>query len=177
MEIVIASLSSFLSRPRRQQVGALPYRVGEDGRIRILLITSRQSRSWIIPKGNLMPGRTWQEAAAQEAYEEAGIVGRIKDEIGHYRYRKSRPFGPGPLCVVTVYPLEVERHEDAWPEQEQRNQCWSTAGAAARMVRNRELARLIASFSLGIDASRPLLSRLSRSLFIPDRKRRWTDQR
>ena len=178
MEIVIALLSSFLSRPRRQQVGVLPYRVGEDGQVRILLITSRQSRNWIVPKGNLMPGRSWTEAAAQEAFEEAGVVGQIDDvAIGQYRYQKARPLGLGRPCVVTIFPFEVERQETEWPEQHERSQCWATLGAAARMVRNRELGRVIAAFSPGAHSPAPLLARLGRSIFIPDRKRRWADQR
>ena len=76
------------TEPRRQ-VGALPFRRLSDGGFKILLITSRESRRWVIPKGWPMKGRKPYEAAAREAYEEAGLLGEIgKRPLGFYLYEK-----------------------------------------------------------------------------------------
>ncbi|MBL7405872.1 NUDIX domain-containing protein, partial [Escherichia coli] len=73
----------------RRQVGALPFRHGRDGKTKILLVTSRESRRWVIPKGWPMKGRKPFEAAAREAYEEAGLRGAVgKRPIGLYLYQK-----------------------------------------------------------------------------------------
>jgi 8-oxo-dGTP pyrophosphatase MutT (NUDIX family) len=128
-------------------VGALPYRVGDDGQLEVLMITSRHSWIWVIPKGHLMAGLTWPEAAAQEALEEAGVAGDIRSEpIGEYRYRKSGGFGLGGRCVVTVYPLLVRRQADDWLERDQREQRWLCVADASRTAGHRSLARLIARF-------------------------------
>ena len=76
-------------RAERRQVAALPWRRGADGGVEILLVTSRETRRWVTPKGGRMPGKTDAEAAAQEALEEAGVEGRVADEpVGSFRYLK-----------------------------------------------------------------------------------------
>src|SRR4051794_32208259 len=87
------------------QIGALPFRV-IDGKFEILLVTSRETKRWLIPKGWPMKGKKPYKAAAQEAAEEAGVKGRIGDKpIGHYDYWKRR-VEHFDLCRVEVYPLE-----------------------------------------------------------------------
>ncbi|WP_454884893.1 NUDIX hydrolase [Sphingomonas oryzagri] len=148
-EARIAIAPIFPFRRARPQVGALPYRITASGELEVLLITSRQSRRWVIPKGNLMPDRSWPDAAAQEAFEEAGIIGEVrKDPIGRYRYLKQRRFGLRRPCIVTVLPLAVEQQLDDWPEKTQRDLRWASTEVAARLLRDRTLGRLIARFSL-----------------------------
>ena len=66
------------------QVAALPVK-GKPGKYRVLLVTSRETRRWIIPKGWPMKGRKDHEAAAQEALEEAGVTGHVhKHPMGAY---------------------------------------------------------------------------------------------
>ncbi|MDB5470415.1 MAG: phosphohydrolase, MutT/nudix family protein, partial [Caulobacter sp.] len=97
-----------------RQVAALPYRLA--GAPEVLLITSRETRRWVIPKGWPMKDRTFSEAAAQEALEEAGVRGVTAEEsIGAYRYLKQIKNGASILCEVAVYPLEVSEQLDAWP--------------------------------------------------------------
>src|SRR3569623_26252 len=70
-----------------EQFAALPWRRMPDGSVKVLLITSRGSRRWVIPKGWPMPDRSPAQAAAQEAYEEAGVVGTPADKaLGAYAY-------------------------------------------------------------------------------------------
>jgi 8-oxo-dGTP pyrophosphatase MutT (NUDIX family) len=81
-----------------QQVAALPVVVGDDGIARVLLLTSRKTKRWVIPKGWPMKGLKPHEAAAQEAFEEAGLSGKIgKKRIGRYTYfkRRGEPSGRG----------------------------------------------------------------------------------
>ncbi|MEO6339765.1 MAG: NUDIX hydrolase [Caulobacteraceae bacterium] len=129
-----------------RQVAALPYRLSLAPEV--LLITSRETRRWVIPKGWPMKDRAPHEAAAQEALEEAGVVGTTtEDSIGVYRYTKLVKNGASILCEVAVYPLEVAQQLDAWPEQDQRNQQWFAAEEAAGAVEEAELGELIRAFA------------------------------
>jgi len=139
-----ASKRTRLSETR--QVAALPWRL-EDGQRRILMITSRETRRWVIPKGGRMVGKSDPEAAAQEALEEAGVKGDIKDHsIGVFRYAKGLKDGGQCLCVVSVYPLEVLIQLGAWPEAHQRERRWMTPAEAAEAVHEPDLAALIRDF-------------------------------
>jgi 8-oxo-dGTP pyrophosphatase MutT (NUDIX family) len=121
--------------------------VGPGGGLEILLITSRHSRRWLIPKGNLMADRSWSAAAAQEAYEEAGALGEIGSvPIGEYRYSKSGRWGLGRRCVVTVYPLAVDGRAATWPEMLERDVRWVARDEAAGLVKHRGLGRLLRRF-------------------------------
>lgn len=126
-----------------KQVAALPVRRGEDGSLEVLLVTSRETGRWVIPKGWPSKRLSDREAAAREARQEAGVIGTIKNKpIGAFRYRKVEPEGTR-LLAVTVYLLKVEREKKRWPEQDQRKRNWFTAEAAARRVREPSLRKLI----------------------------------
>ncbi len=131
------------------QFAALPFRRDED--LRILLITSRETGRWVIPKGWPMKGRKPYAAAAQEALEEAGVEGQVaKQPIGFYRYDKRLPGGGDRRCTVQVYPLEVARQREHWPEQHQRTARWFTLDEAAEAVLEPELQDLIYVFGLSL---------------------------
>jgi 8-oxo-dGTP pyrophosphatase MutT (NUDIX family) len=130
---------------QRTQVAALPIRREETGEIRVLLITSRETRRWIIPKGWPMKGRTNAEAAAQEALEEAGVEGRVqKEPFGKYLYWK-RTAASFELCEVLVYLLEVKRQLSNWPEKGQRDARWFAVEDAADLVEEPGLITVIKS--------------------------------
>lgn len=133
-------------RDVRSQFGALVYRV-KDGKLQILLITSRGTGRWIIPKGWPMLGKRPAEAAAQEAWEEAGVKGTVSDQcLGLYSYYKTRTrFGTLP-CLVNVYPVKARKLSKIYPEVGQRRRKWFSPKKAAKLVREPELARLIKSF-------------------------------
>jgi 8-oxo-dGTP pyrophosphatase MutT (NUDIX family) len=117
-----------------RQVAALPFRLREDGRAEVLLVTSRDTRRWIIPKGWTMKGRKPCEAAAREAFEEAGVVGRIgKKPIGRYAYFKRRE-AHFDVCEVDVFLLTVEKQAKTWRERGERRTEWFTLEEAADLV-------------------------------------------
>ena len=129
-----------------RQVAALPWRL-EGGQRRILMITSRETRRWVIPKGGRMIGKTDPEAAAQEALEEAGVKGEIDTRsIGVFRYAKRLKDDSERQCVVSVFPLEVLIQLGAWPEAHQRDRRWMTPAEAADAVQEQDLAALILDF-------------------------------
>ena len=107
-KIVEESLKLLVERPDWVQVGALCYR-HKKGKLQILLITSRGTKRWIIPKGWPMPGKHGSSAAKQEAWEEAGVaVSQIESEpLGQYRYRKKMASGLALPVTTFVYPCEV----------------------------------------------------------------------
>lgn len=125
------------------QYAALPYRIGSAGP-EILLITSRDSGRWIIPKGWPIAGLTASQSAAREALEEAGVTGTIgAKSIGHYRYDKRLADNTTKLCTVEVFPLKVARQRDTWPEQHQRRREWLRVEEASERISETELRPLI----------------------------------
>ena len=134
-------------RAERRQVAALCWRLGPDG-LEVLLVTSRETRRWVTPKGGRMPGLTDAQAAAVEALEEAGVEGRIAEHpIGTFRYLKWLRRGEGRWCVVSLYPLEVTVEHDTWQEQHERTRQWMSAEKAASRVNEADLAALILAFA------------------------------
>lgn len=130
----------------RRQVAALPWRRTEAG-LEIMLVTSRETRRWVTPKGGRMPGRTDAEAAAQEALEEAGIEGAISHEpLGTFRYLKILKRRAPRWCVVAVYALEVQVQHDDWHERGERERIWVSRDEAVRRVDETDLKALIAAF-------------------------------
>ena len=128
------------------QYAALPYRI-EGRRVQILLITSRQTRRWVIPKGWPIDGLTPREAAAAEAAEEAGIFGKVEPKpIGSYRYLKGLKRDQNTPVQVIVFPFRVEDQAPAWKEQGERSQQWFGYRKAASLVAEPSLRRLIRDF-------------------------------
>lgn len=126
-----------------QQTGALPWRHNDDG-IDVLLVTGRNSGRWMIPKGWPMRGTCLAEAAAQEAFEEAGVRGRIDGvPLGSFRHVKRHLMvGPLEVCIV-VHALAVEHELPAWPEDAQRVRRWFSLDEAAAVVRSKQLGKMI----------------------------------
>jgi len=117
--------------------------------LQIMLITSRTTRRWIIPKGWPMPGKTLAEAALQEAYEEAGVRGIIEPRpIGHYVYEKSdMPEGKNGPFGVDVFAVAFSHQEKEWPECKKRTFAWMTPAEAAARVNEPELKQIFLEFS------------------------------
>lgn len=129
-------------RPGRQYA-ALPLTV-RDRETLVMLVTSRETRRWVLPKGWAEVGVAPHDLAAREAYEEAGLVGEVGPEaVGDFTYEKRLSPGRTVLCKVTVYPLRVMQQLEAWPEQHQRETRWFTLAEAASMVEEGDLVALL----------------------------------
>lgn len=130
----------------RSQFAALVYRIKND-KIQVLLVTSRARGRWIIPKGWPMLGETPADAAATEAWEEAGVVGKPSDQcLGVYSYYKDRGASRKLPCLVMVYPMKAKKLVTDFPEAGQRRRKWVSRDKAAKMVEEKELAKLIKTF-------------------------------
>lgn len=129
------------------QVAALVYRPHGE-KIEFLLITSRGTGRWILPKGWPMPGRTSAQAALREAYEEAGVRGTAQTHaIGSYEYKKfDLPEGQN-LFTVDVFPVLFSHQEKKWPEKQQRQFEWVSPEEAAKRVDETELKDLLLEFA------------------------------
>lgn len=129
-----------------QQIAALPWRQAQG--FEILLITSRETRRWVIPKGWPMPGKSAAESAAQEAYEEAGVRGEMTAQaMGRYSYRKRQRGGGKKRFRVDVFAMEVTEALDQWPEAHERARQWFSPAEALTLVEEPELAVLIRAFA------------------------------
>jgi 8-oxo-dGTP pyrophosphatase MutT (NUDIX family) len=127
----------------KKQIAALPYRKHGQG-IEVLLITSRETKRWVIPKGWPMRNLTDRNAAKQEAFEEAGIEGKMgKKSMGSFTYRKRMKSGRLQVVQVTVYAMEVSRLLDKWPEQNQRKRQWFAMKEAVERVNEEGLRAVI----------------------------------
>ena len=118
------------------------------GKLEILLVTSRDTGRWIIPKGWPMSGLPPEAAALREAWEEAGVQGRPRATcIGVYNYSKA--MGPGRTipCLVAVYPVKVAQLRDGFPERKERRRKWFAPEKAASKVDEPELQALILGFT------------------------------
>jgi 8-oxo-dGTP pyrophosphatase MutT (NUDIX family) len=129
-----------------KQFAALPYLM-RDADLKILLITTRKKRHWSVPKGWPIKRSAPHQTAATEAYEEAGVYGKIgKRQIGQFkkrrRLKKKRPV----LCDVQVFPLEVKGEQDNWPERNERTRIWVAPRKAAKLVKTPGLRRAIKTF-------------------------------
>ena len=134
-------------REPRTQYAALPWRKAEDGRVHVMLITSRETRRWVIPKGWPMRDFDPGGAAAQEAFEEAGLVGELgRKPMGVYHYEKRLRSGRRQHVRVMVFPLKVLEERDIWPEMVERERRWATTAEAAGMVEEPELQALLTGF-------------------------------
>ncbi len=123
-----------------RQAAALPVRDGE-----VCLVSSRNGKRWVAPKGCMEPGKTAGQIALQEAWEEAGLVGLLEPEpIGSYVYQKD-----GLTCHVLVFLMEVTSEAAAWPEQSFRQRRWLPVAKAAERVADPGLRALIEGAAVG----------------------------
>ena len=133
-----------LRRPKRFQVGALCFREN-NGEREVLLISSRGTGRWIIPKGWPIDGKDAPEAALQEAWEEAGVKdGEITGQpVGTYDYDKELKTGLPVRVETLVFPVRVEQLSDKYPESQERRRKWVSAEAAANMVNEPQLQDIL----------------------------------
>lgn len=130
----------------RMQYGALCWRK-LDGVFEVLLITSRDTGRWVIPKGWPIAGLAPEAAAAQEAWEEAGVEGAMNPVcLGRFGYQKCLPLDAKIPCAVAVYGLQVKRLADKFPEAKERRRAWFSLAEASGLVDEQDLGQLIASF-------------------------------
>ncbi len=115
------------------------------GRLQVLMITSRDTGRWVLPKGWLMKDCAAGETALCEAWEEAGVVGQLRSErpLGHYTYQKTFEDSTAHHCRVDLHVVRVIRLEAKFPEKGQRRRKWMTTSKAAKSVTERDLARLL----------------------------------
>ncbi len=129
-----------------RQIGALPYRIAADGAAQVMLITSRDTGRWVVPKGNMETGMAPHQAAVLEAWEEAGLRGfACAASLGDYVYVKRRRGGEAEARVA-LYPFAVTGQEPDWPERHQRETRWFALPDAAAAVAEPDLSALIAGF-------------------------------
>lgn len=136
-----------VQRPARVQVAAICYQ-GEGADCKILMITSRETKRWILPKGWPIDGLAADAAAAQEAWEEAGVkAANIAPEpLGAYDYNKRLDSGATVQCTTQVYAIEVDHLEDQFPEADERSRKWVDAQQAAKMVDEPGLQTILQNF-------------------------------
>ena len=126
------------------QVAAIPMKWTKDGELRILMVTSRDTGRWVLPKGWTMDGQKPWRAAEIEALEEAGVTGYISREaLGDYSYEKRLPDGAVIPCTVRVYPMIVATVKRSWKERKERRRHWFSPEGAAEAVTEPGLAALL----------------------------------
>ncbi|WP_206110005.1 NUDIX hydrolase [Peteryoungia ipomoeae] len=146
---ITSDLRLMLQRPPRQQFAAICHRRRKkSGELEVLLITSRETGRWVIPKGWHMPGKQPHAIAEREAFEEAGIRGKATVEpIGYYSYFKKLKNGLKVPTRAQVHALEVKSIAKDFPEKGMRRFEWMTCEEAASRVAEPELRTLFLDFA------------------------------
>ena len=146
-----------MRRPPRQQYAALCYRRKKKSpQLEVLLLTSRDTGRWVIPKGWPMEGKKSHAVAEREAYEEAGVKGKAcKDVLGYYTYSKGMNGGLKVHCRVQVHALEVQDQVKDFPEKGMRRLEWVSCEEAAARVNEPELKELLYSFARAMGNTAP----------------------
>ena len=140
----ISMRSKAVATSRRVQYAALPYRRAGTAGPEVMLVTSRGRQRWIIPKGWPHGGRAPCDSAAREAFEEAGVLGAVgRRSVGSFRYKKRLKKGRIAVFNVHVFPLNVARQRQQWPEKNQRDIKWVSVKEAAEAVQNARLGKII----------------------------------
>lgn len=140
-------LDPFFRRPKRVQVAALCYRKRKSGK-EVLLITSRDTGRWILPKGWPIDGMDEPTAALQEAWEEAGVKHKriANAPLGTFEYQKRFEGGAEATCRTQVFSVEVDHLSRDFPEREERRRKWVSPSKAAEMVDEPQLRELLRGF-------------------------------
>lgn len=124
------------------QSAVIPFRL-RTGKLEVLLITSRNKKNWIIPKGIIEIGLSPQQSAVKEALEEAGVSGNLIDKLfDEYTYEKW-----GGKCRVKVYLLHVEKVHKNWEEKNIRGRKWLSINKAIKKINKKELVKLLTLFN------------------------------
>ena len=134
---------------RREQAGVIPFRRKKDG-IEVCLIRNKGGKKWKIPKGFVDPGETVEQAALKEAWEEAGLTGRlVGGAIGSYDYDKW-----GFDLTVSVYLMEVTDQEDEWEESRFRERYWSPVLEAFEKLKKHPIRPLLNAAAIKLERRR-----------------------
>lgn len=143
-----SNLYLMLRRPPRQQYAALCYRFDAMAGLQVLLLTSRETRRWVVPKGWPMKGKKAHAVAEREAYEEAGVLGKAeKEPFGYFAYMKKRKSGVEVPVRVQVHALHVSEMLPDFPERDSRTLEWTSCAEAALRVNEPELRALFMAFA------------------------------
>lgn len=127
-----------------EQFGAICSRVGPAGTIEVLLITTRETRRWTIPKGWPIKGLKPNEVAEREAWEEAGVKGKAeKKPFGYFTYLKVFDSENATPSMVEVHLLQVKKMRSKFPERKERTTEWLSPSEAAARVQEPELKGLL----------------------------------
>lgn len=142
------ALDPLLRRPDRVQMAALCFRTGKRGK-ELLLVTSRDTGRWVLPKGWPINGLDGPGTAAQEAWEEGGVKAKLAydNPVGEYGYLKKLDNGASVPVTTTVYEVEAETVEPEFPEVGQRKRRWVDPKKASSLVEEPELRRLLKKYA------------------------------
>lgn len=144
---IASDVKLMFRRPPRQQYAALCYRIKKKNGLEVLLLTSRDTGRWVIPKGWPMTNKKSHAVAEREAFEEAGVKGKVEREpLGSYGYHKGLAQGLKVFCRVQVHVLKVESMLDDFPEKGSRRLEWVSCTEAASRVNEPELKALFSQF-------------------------------
>ncbi|MCZ8547143.1 NUDIX hydrolase [Mesorhizobium qingshengii] len=133
---------------RIRQVAAIPFRLNAGGDIEVMLVTSRTTRRFIVPKGWPMKGKSGRKAATIEAQEEAGVLGKtLKEPAGTYSYWK-RLANRFVRVDVIVYLLKVTEELADWQEAKRRHRAWLTPADAAMLIDEPDLSTLMKTLTI-----------------------------
>ncbi|KAK4162235.1 NUDIX hydrolase domain-like protein [Cladorrhinum sp. PSN259] len=102
----------------------------------VMLIQSTRRKGWVLPKGGWESDEECDEAAAREAWEEAGIVVTIDYDLGEIKETNPRKKHKE-RSLYRFYEATVTSEELEWPEKEKRERKWFTFSEAKEILKDR----------------------------------------
>ncbi|WP_051227440.1 NUDIX hydrolase [Oceanospirillum beijerinckii] len=125
----------------KERIAALPLKKRKNQAPQVCLVTSRRHGHWMIPMGKKEKKLSNADVARLEAYEEAGVLGRLNKKntlkvntcSGHKKKKR---------CVF-IYPMEVRSKLKRWPEKKQRQRCWVSIKKLSKLLSDKNLAKAI----------------------------------
>ena len=134
------------------KIGVIPFAISGD-RVAIMFVTSQRRGRWILPKGNLKPDESHKKGCKREAFEEAGVKGRIMSELPMTHVVTKSSDGKLSQVAVTYYPMLVSNQVDEWPEQTKRERHWALLEDAERVTDREDFQQIVKQFA----AIKPLI--------------------
>jgi ADP-ribose pyrophosphatase YjhB (NUDIX family) len=139
------------------KIGVIPFAISGD-RVAIMFVTSQRRGRWILPKGNLNPDESHKKGCKREAFEEAGVKGRIMSELPMTHVVTKSSDGKLSQVAVTYYPMLVSKQVDEWPEQAKRERHWALLEDAERVTDREDFQQIIKQFA----AIKPLILEIAK---------------
>ena len=135
MESMERNMGTTDTEEYKKQAGCVPVRGGK-GDLKVLLVTNKSGKHWVLPKGTVKKSEQDHEAAVRETEEEAGISGDVVGPLGLYFDHKKG-------YAIQFFTLQVTKEEQSWSEDSRRERKWCSIDKAISTVKKKYIKEVL----------------------------------